>query len=162
MFDETLEREFKRAQRNDACLSLILLDVDFFKKFNDRYGHLAGDAVLRSVGRVMSGQVVRAGDVSARYGGEEFAVILPSTDCAGAIAVAERIRTGIFALGIAHEDSPIGQVSASFGVATAYPAGQLDLLPVDLVALADQHLYAAKHDGRNRVSARADAQSKGE
>lgn len=90
-FDEVLERELKRAQRGEACLSLILLDVDFFIKYNDRYGHIAGYSVLRAVGRVLSEQVVRAGDLAARYGGEEFAVVLLSTDRDSAVAVAERL-----------------------------------------------------------------------
>ena len=151
MFDDILEREFKRAQRSGDCLSLILLDVDFFKKYNDRYGHPAGDAVLRGVGRVMRDQVIRAGDLPARYGGEEFVVVLPSTGQAGAIAVAERIRQGILALGVAHIDAPEGQLSASFGVATVTPGTQSGLAPADVVKLADLQLYEAKRSGRNRV-----------
>jgi len=153
MFDEILDQEFKRAQRGDDSLSLILLDVDFFKKFNDRYGHVAGDAVLRSIGRIMTEQVTRAGDLAARYGGEEFVVILPSTGRNGAIAVAERIREGILALKIAHLDAPWGRVSASFGVTTVYPGQQRGLLPADVVNRADQQLYEAKRTGRNRVCA---------
>ena len=153
MFDEILDQEFKRAQRGDDCLSLIMLDVDLFKKFNDRYGHVAGDAVLRSVGRVMAEQVTRAGDLAARYGGEEFVVILPGTGSDGAIEVAERIRKGILALTIAHMDVPWGQVSASFGVTTVYPGQYRGLLPEDVVNHADQQLYEAKRTGRNRVCA---------
>lgn len=151
VFDEALEREFKRAQRREDSLSLILLDVDFFKKYNDRYGHVAGDAVLQSVGRVMSEQVIRAGDLPARYGGEEFVVILPSTDRAGAIAVAERIRVGILALQIAHEDAPVKLVSASFGVATVIPGKSPELSIADVITQADQQLYQAKGSGRNKV-----------
>ena len=153
MFDSILEREFKRAQRGDDYLSLILLDVDFFKKFNDRYGHLAGDAVLRSVGRVLSEQVIRAGDLAARYGGEEFVVILPSTDRTGAMAVAERIREAILALEVAHTDSAGGKVSASFGVATFAPGKDPARSPADVINRADQQLYEAKRGGRNRVCA---------
>lgn len=153
MFDEIFDQEFRRAQRGYDCLSLILLDVDFFKKFNDRYGHVAGDAVLRSIGRIMTEQVTRAGDLAARYGGEEFVVILPSTGRNGAIAVAERIREGILALSIAHLDTPWGKVSASFGVTTVYPSQQRGLLPSDVVIRADQQLYEAKRTGRNRVCA---------
>jgi diguanylate cyclase (GGDEF)-like protein len=151
MFDTVLERELKRAQRGDACLSLILLDVDYFKKFNDRYGHLAGDRCLRGVGRVLTEQVIRAGDVAARYGGEEFAVILPNTDRSGAVAVAERLRLGILALDIAHGDAPAGVVSASFGVATVAAGQETQLRPADLVARADACLYEAKGGGRNTV-----------
>ena len=153
MFDEILDQEFKRAQRGDDSLSLILLDVDFFKKFNDRYGHVAGDAVLRSIGRIMTEQVTRAGDLAARYGGEEFVVILPSTGRNGAIAVAERIREGILALKIAHLDAPWGRVSASFGVTTVYPGQHRGSLSADVVNRADQQLYEAKRTGRNRVCA---------
>ena len=151
MFDTVLEQELKRAQRGDACLSLILLDVDHFKKFNDRYGHLAGDTCLRGVGRVLSEQVIRAGDLAARYGGEEFAVVLPNTDRAGAIKVAERIRLEIIALDISHADSPAGVVSASFGVTTVAAGHETQLRAADLIARADAHLYEAKRGGRNRV-----------
>ena len=150
-FDEVLEQELRRAQRGDNCLSLILLDVDFFKKFNDRYGHPAGDAVLRDVGRVLSEQIVRAGDLCARYGGEEFAVVLPSTGRTGAAAVAQRIREAILALGHAHADSPLQTVSASFGVATVDPGASAGLRPGDVIERADRQLYEAKRGGRNRV-----------
>jgi diguanylate cyclase (GGDEF)-like protein len=153
MFDTVLERELKRAQRGDACLSLILLDVDYFKKFNDRYGHPAGDSCLHGVGRVLAEQVIRAGDLAARYGGEEFAVILPNTDRSGAIAVAERIRMEILALAIAHGDAPAGTVSASLGVATVAAGQETQLRPADLVARADARLYEAKRGGRNTVRA---------
>jgi diguanylate cyclase (GGDEF)-like protein len=153
MFDTGLERELKRAQRGDACLSLILLDVDYFKKFNDRYGHPAGDSCLRGVGRVLAEQVIRAGDLAARYGGEEFAVILPNTDRSGAVAVAERIRLEILALAIAHGDAPAGVVSASLGVATVAAGQETQLRPADLIARADARLYEAKRGGRNTVRA---------
>lgn len=153
MFDKILDQEFKRAQRGDDFLSLILLDVDLFKKFNDRYGHVAGDAVLHSIGRVMAEQVNRTGDLVARYGGEEFIVILPGTDTKGAIEVAERIREGILALTIPHLDTPWGQVSASFGVTTVYPGQHRGLVSADVVNRADQQLYEAKRRGRNRVCA---------
>lgn len=153
MFDEVLERELRRAQRGDACLSLILLDVDFFKNFNDRYGHPAGDAVLRGVGRVLAEQVIRAGDLAARYGGEEFAVILPSTDRSGAIAVADRLREAIPALDIGHAGTPLERVSASFGVVSVAAGTPAQLSSADLVDRADKQLYAAKRSGRNKVCA---------
>jgi diguanylate cyclase (GGDEF)-like protein len=151
MFDTVLDQELRRAQRGDACLSLVMLDVDFFKKFNDRYGHPAGDSCLRAVGRVLSEQVIRAGDLAARYGGEEFAIVLPSTDRAGAVAVAERIRCAILALKIPHGDAPTGLVSASFGVTTVAAGQEAQLGPADLVARADAQLYTAKRAGRDRV-----------
>ncbi len=153
MFDETVEQELRRAQRGDNCLSLILIDVDFFKKFNDRYGHPAGDACLRSVGRVLAQQVIRAGDLCARYGGEEFAVVLPGTDRAGAVAVAERIRDAILALAIGHADAGGGVVSASFGVASVAPGSDAGVRSADLIERADRQLYEAKRSGRNRVCA---------
>ena len=151
MFDTVLERELKRAQRGDVCLSLIMLDVDYFKKFNDRYGHPAGDACLRGVGRVLAQQVTRAGDLAARYGGEEFAIILPSTDRTGAVAVAERVRLEILALAIPHADAPAGVASASVGVASVAAGQETQLRPADLVARADAHFYEAKRGGRNTV-----------
>ena len=152
-FDEVLERELRRAQRIDGCLSLILLDVDFFKKYNDRYGHPAGDAVLRTIGKVLSEQVTRDGDLAARYGGEEFAVILPNTDRAGGVAVAELIRTAIIALAIPHADTDRGVVSASFGVVSIAQGDPLGT-PTAIVEGADQQLYEAKRQGRDRVCAR--------
>nr|WP_229511184.1 MULTISPECIES: sensor domain-containing diguanylate cyclase [unclassified Massilia] len=154
-FDQVLDLELKRAQRGEACLSLILLDVDYFKKYNDRYGHPAGDTVLREVGRVLSEQVVRAGDLAARYGGEEFAAVLPGTGRSGAIAVAERIREAILALEIAHADAPDGWLTASLGVATVDAGPSPRFKPTDLIERADRQLYAAKGSGRNRVCAEA-------
>ena len=150
-FDEVLEQEFKRAERSGESLSLILLDIDFFKQFNDRYGHVAGDSVLRQVGVVLSEQAGRTGDQAARYGGEEFAVILPATDDAGAVEVAERIRRAILALHIAHDVSHIGRISASFGVVTVRPAAKPALPITDLIIRADARLYEAKRMGRNTV-----------
>jgi len=153
MFDEVLERELRRAQRGEACLSLILLDVDFFKKYNDRYGHPAGDSVLRAVGKVLSEQVVRAGDLAARYGGEEFVVVLPSTDRDGAVAVAERIRDAILALGIHHIDAENGVLTASFGVVSVDPGANPLMTSAVVVEEADRQLYEAKRSGRNKVCA---------
>lgn len=154
-FDELLEHELRRAQRTGSMLSLILLDVDFFKKYNDRYGHPAGDAVLREVGNILAAQVNRNRDAPARYGGEEFAVILPDTDAAGALAVAQRIRAGIQALQIPHQPAPLGVVTASLGVAVLDPQCDVGLEAGELVARADRYLYDAKRDGRNRVAGAA-------
>lgn len=151
MFDEVLERELRRAQRSKSYLSLVLLDIDFFKKFNDRYGHPAGDAVLSQIGRVLAEQVVRSGDLAARYGGEEFAVILPSTDRAGAVAVAERIRRTIQGLNIVHADSQDNVVTGSFGVCTVDLRVDPETTSSNIVDSADRQLYEAKRSGRNRV-----------
>jgi len=150
-FEYTLSTERERAQRNGQPCSLILLDVDFFKKYNDRYGHVAGDECLRQVARAIDSGTRRPSDLAARYGGEEFAVILPDTDLAGARAVAENIRSAIAALGMAHVDSPFGHVSASLGVFTARPAH--DGCPASTwVEAADALLYEAKTAGRNRLA----------
>lgn len=118
-FDLNLGREWRRAVRNEAPLSLLLLDVDCFKSFNDRYGHQEGDQVLRSIAACIPQTVRRPADAGARYGGEEFAVLLPGTDAAGALAIAEHLRSAVAALGIPHAGSPSGQVTASIGVAVA-------------------------------------------
>ncbi len=149
-FDESLATEFARAKRTGAPLSLIMIDVDHFKKFNDSCGHLAGDDWLRQVGEAVKDAVRRPGDTAARYGGEEFALILPETHRRGALAVAERLRLAIAELDIPHPSSPNAQyVTVSLGIATT---GSLDLVrPESLVALADKALYRAKDNGRNRT-----------
>ncbi|GFK93578.1 Phytochrome-like protein cph2 [Fundidesulfovibrio magnetotacticus] len=151
-FDEALETECLRHRRSGKPLSLILLDIDRFKDFNDRYGHIQGDECLRRIGDFMGRAAARAADLTARYGGEEFAVILPETGQDGATALAERIRLGIEALGMPHEASDVaGHVTASLGVATL-PSGE-QASPLELVRLADRQLYLAKSQGRNRVCA---------
>lgn len=160
-FELVLAQELSRAERTGAALSLILLDVDFFKKYNDRYGHVAGDACLRQVAGALAAAVARPGDVPARYGGEEFAGILPDTRERGARMVAERIRSMVEDLHIEHADSPTGCVTVSVGVCTIlrHPGDGLD--SATLVKRVDALLYQAKHEGRNRVvaagAARADA-----
>jgi diguanylate cyclase (GGDEF)-like protein len=149
-FDEVLEQEFKRAQRNQAPVSLIMIDLDYFKQFNDTYGHPAGDACLRSTAEVLATLIVRAGDLAARYGGEEFVVLLPNTHRTGALAVAEKIRQAVAALQLPHRQSPAGVVTASLGVATLADEGDYTTAG-DLIERADRHLYAAKRSGRNTV-----------
>ncbi len=142
IFKQTLEREVALANRNDIPLSLLMLDVDHFKDFNDRNGHQAGDEVLKSVGDLLR-STVRAGDLPARYGGEEFAVIMPHTPVAAANLAAERIRAGIDKLKLPH-----GSITVSVGVAG------LSLHARDMEAIvreADAALYTAKFSGRNRV-----------
>lgn len=148
--DETMAREWRRCARARAPLSLILLDVDHFKPFNDHYGHQAGDECLRAVAEVLAEQMKRPSDVAARYGGEEFVCLLPDTDEEGALQVAERLREAVVRLGIPHASSPIApHLTVSLGVATAFPAsgGSRE----ELTQLADQMLYRAKRGGRNRV-----------
>lgn len=149
-FDESLLTEFNRLKRSGASLSLIILDIDHFKNFNDTYGHLAGDNCLRQVGSVLRTVVKRLPDIVARYGGEEFVVIMPETDRDGAASLAEQIRAGVEELGIPHSTSEAAKcVTISAGVVTARP---IDLEePVQIIALADEALYEAKHNGRNQV-----------
>ena len=150
-FDDVLAHELHHARLAGTPTALLLLDVDYFKKFNDRYGHPAGDACLQEVARILAAQVNRNRDLPARYGGEEFAVILPDTELNGAIAVAERLRHEIGARELPHQESPFGVVTASIGVAVFVRAPGDDAAPGELVAHADRHLYNAKHAGRNRV-----------
>jgi diguanylate cyclase (GGDEF)-like protein len=151
-FDEVLDNEYVRLRRSGAPLSLVLLDVDYFKLFNDTYGHPCGDDCLRQVAALIAGLVNRASDLAARYGGEEFALILPETDAQGAVALAERLRSGIEQLAIPHSASKASHVTASLGVITVAPT----TLPLarDAIKLADTQLYQAKAGGRNRVVAR--------
>jgi diguanylate cyclase (GGDEF)-like protein/PAS domain S-box-containing protein len=149
-FDERLEEEYRRAERWYQPLGLVLLDVDHFKGFNDRYGHLAGDDCLRRISRSVAAAVPRSGDCAARYGGEEIAVLLPATGLDGAMAVAERIRAAVAALGIAHEGSRFGIVTVSGGAVETWPS-RPGGVPSDLIRAADAALYRAKAAGRNRV-----------
>jgi diguanylate cyclase (GGDEF)-like protein len=153
-FEETLAHEHERARRSRRPFSLILTDVDFFKKYNDRYGHVAGDECLRLVARAIASGPHRPADLAARYGGEEFAVILPDTDLDGACAVAEKIRLAVASLGIPHADSATGTVTLSLGVYTAHAAIDGSDQPSDWIAAADGMLYQAKAGGRNRLAAR--------
>jgi diguanylate cyclase (GGDEF)-like protein len=154
-FEETLASEKERARRAAEPCSLILLDVDYFKKYNDRYGHIAGDACLRQVAGAIAACVKRPADLAARYGGEEFVVVLPDTDLAGACAVAEQIRTGVASLEIAHLDSRTGHVTVSLGVFTAHPGTGADDV-ADWLRAADTMLYKAKDAGRNTFVAHED------
>ncbi|PKO86934.1 MAG: diguanylate cyclase [Betaproteobacteria bacterium HGW-Betaproteobacteria-12] len=149
-FDDKLHSEWNRARRQNGPLSLIMADVDYFKPYNDLYGHQGGDECLKAVSASLQRQAFRAGDLTARYGGEEFAVILPNTGLDGAREVAERIRAGIEHDALPHAGSLVAAcVTISVGVASLVP--DHDCQPGSLVALADQALYAAKHSGRNRV-----------
>lgn len=150
-FDTTLENEFVKARKSNEPLSIIMIDVDRFKLFNDLYGHQAGDDCLRLIARTIQSHLKRATDVVARYGGEEISVILPHTDPERAETIAEQIRAAIEGLAIAHERSHTGYVTASLGTATDALAAQSPMTPAGLLAAADEALYAAKRSGRNRV-----------
>lgn len=150
MFDSILDVEWTRARRNSQPLSLILIDIDYFKQYNDRYGHIQGDECLRRVGQALNSSATRARDLMARFGGEEFALVLPETDAAAARKVAERCRSLIFKEQIAHEASPVSQIlTVSLGVGTIIP-GHADE-PLAFVEAVDKQLYQAKQGGRNRV-----------
>jgi diguanylate cyclase (GGDEF)-like protein len=147
-FDATLADGCQAARAAGAPISLIMIDIDYFKRFNDHYGHPGGDACLRRVARQLTREV-RDGDLVARYGGEEFAVILPDCKLSTALAIAERMRAAVAELALPHEGTaPGATVTISLGVAST-PAG--DLPPESLIANADRNLYAAKRAGRDRV-----------
>jgi len=148
-FDLRLRAEWWRSARSQQPLTLLMIDVDHFKRYNDRYTHPEGDKVLARVGRVLEATVARAADFAARYGGEEFALILPNTPLAGGAAVAETIRAAIEALKIPHADSPSGVLTVSVGVASRRPNRDAD--SGLLVAAADRALYDAKDAGRNTI-----------
>lgn len=149
-FDETLDREFGRNIRVRQSLALLLIDVDYFKKYNDRYGHPAGDECLRRIAEVVKAACRRTADVGARYGGEELAIVLPNSDVQGAVAVAKTLLESIRALAIPHEDGVQGRVSVSIGIASCIPLRGDD--PAILVAAADAALYEAKGAGRAQLS----------
>lgn len=149
-FDQFLDREWRRAYRNNLPISMIMMDIDFFKFYNDHYGHLAGDDCLRQIASALAESIQRSTDFVARYGGEEFACILPETDLAGAVRVANHIREKISGLAIPHASSTVAEhVTLSFGVAAIFPTiGQNS---TDLIEAADRMLYLAKKDGRNQI-----------
>ncbi|MCB1044120.1 MAG: diguanylate cyclase [Acidobacteria bacterium] len=148
-FNEVIEREWKRLARTSNPLSLLMVDIDYFKKMNDKQGHQAGDWCLQQVAQTIGSLVRRPADLAARYGGEEFAVVLPETNAEGAHQFAESIAQSVQELDIRHPDSPYGKITVSVGVATAYP--NPDQQSHALISSADQGLYMAKEQGRNRV-----------
>jgi diguanylate cyclase (GGDEF)-like protein len=148
-FDETLHAEWARALRQRQPLSLLMVDVDNFKAYNDAHGHLGGDECLKRIATAVASEM-RANDLVARYGGEEFAVILPNQSLKGAASVAERIRTRVEQLQVPNRVAAGQQVTVSIGAATAIAAP--DNSASELVAIADAALYRAKHMGRNRIS----------
>ncbi len=149
-FDECFEMEWKRAEREASFLSLIMIDIDHFKHFNDYYGHQAGDDCLKMVAHTLANSVKRAADCVARYGGEEFACILPGTDVQGAVQVGEAMRKNIEELKIAHASSQVAEhVTISLGSASIIPSRKKSQF--SLLEAADRNLYKAKETGRNRL-----------
>lgn len=148
-FDETLAREWRRGLREQQPLSIVLLDVDLFKLYNDTYGHVRGDSCLRQIAESALEVVTRPGDLVSRYGGEEFAIVLPGTEAPGAERLAGEVCQTLRDRKLAHSASPFGIVTVSAGHATAIP--QFGQTPSDLVDMADRALYEAKRKGRNLV-----------
>ncbi|MBD2253004.1 response regulator [Nostoc parmelioides] len=156
-FDNYLNTQWINLVQKDAPLSLILCDIDYFKFYNDQYGHPAGDICLQRVGAVLSYKAQKHQDLVARYGGEEFAVIMPYTHAKGAIYVAHAIQTSVRDLQITHDKSDVSQhITLSMGVATITPTWESS--PSDLIAAADKALYKAKESGRNRICQWKDSQ----
>ena len=149
-FNEQFSRELDRARRNQHPISVLLLDLDHFKAYNDQYGHTAGDTCLVEVARRMAGSVYRPADTVARLGGEEFAVLLADTERAGAEQVAHRIRHALHESPMLHEKSPLGRVTASIGVATLSTAASVTSVEL-MLGEADQALYRVKDQGRDGV-----------
>jgi diguanylate cyclase (GGDEF)-like protein len=149
-FDEHFTEEWSRALRVQGVLSLIICDIDYFKDFNDRYGHLMGDDCLKAVASTLDLHARRAGDAVTRFGGEEFAIILPGIGLQEACMLAEQMREAVMALGITHAESRVSDlVTISMGVACTIPSQ--DVRPETLLQHADEALYRAKHQGRNQV-----------
>ncbi len=151
-FDEVLDQELRRAERLNYPLTLILIDLDYFKNYNDTYGHLKGDACLRDIARVLQEAVKRPGDIAARYGGEEFALVLPNTSVANAVLVAERVQKRVSERRIEHKGTAIpGEsfVTCSVGIYTTKPGTHET--EATIIQQADEALYQAKTEGRNRI-----------
>jgi len=149
-FDDTFDKEWRRALRSGETLSVVFIDIDFFKKYNDCYGHLAGDDCLRQVGNSLKKSLKRAGDLVARFGGEEFVIVLPATPLADAARVGEKVRSNIESLKVVHQTSEVSKyITVSVGIATTIP--EINMVPASLLDQADKALYEAKKQGRNRV-----------
>lgn len=151
-FDEVLSREWQRCARSHSPLSVLLIDIDHFKEFNDHYGHLAGDECLQNIAKIITSHVERSSDSAARYGGEEFACVLPETDTSGGLETGEKVRQAVESAKIIHEyNGSMGYLTISVGVSTIVPSTEQPA--TQLVNLADNALYDAKKSGRNQVVA---------
>ncbi|MDD2159394.1 PleD family two-component system response regulator [Pseudomonas sp. MIL19] len=149
-FDVRLAQAWSQACREGRTLSLMMIDIDYFKRYNDHFGHVQGDECLRQVAKAIAQSVNRPYDMAARFGGEEFACILPETNLQGALILADKIQARISQLAVAHPGSEVSKwVSLSIGVASLQP--RIDREPSELIALADQQLYQAKQNGRNQI-----------
>jgi len=148
-FDEALAHEWQRGQREKKPLSLLMCDIDCFKKYNDTFGHPAGDLCLKKAAAILTEHLKRPADLAVRYGGEEFAIVLPDTDAAGAQLIAEAVRAHLASLQMENPEAPGKFVTMSVGLCTVVPSP--DSTPEALVARADRALYEAKSGGRNRV-----------
>lgn len=158
-FDECLDREWKRSTRDQLTLSLIICDVDYFKVYNDTYGHQAGDRCLQQIAQALKNKAAkRSTDIVARYGGEEFAAILPSTGLDGAIEVANRLKNGVNDLQIPHKGAKESYPHVTISVGIASAMAERDILPSDLLHCADKALYHAKQSGRNGIAIYRDSQ----
>lgn len=153
-FQDTLRSEWRRALREASPISVVTLDIDHFREYNDEFGHQAGDECLSNVAKALTDIIGRPGDLVARYGGEEFAILLARTDQQGAYRVAYKLRAAIEGLGMPHPRSPVcDHLTISVGVASATPALDSNWEELELVAAADRAVVKAKEDGRNRVVA---------
>ncbi|VVP46498.1 hypothetical protein PS896_05126 [Pseudomonas fluorescens] len=150
LFERSLDIEFARGARQSSPVSLIMLDIDFFKRYNDAYGHVAGDHCLTQVAQVVKSCCQRKADLAVRYGGEEFAVLLPDTDINGALAIAGQIRRSVMDKRITHSGSPSGYLTVSLGCYSFIPLGNDS--PEVFIQRADAALYQAKNAGRNRAA----------
>jgi diguanylate cyclase (GGDEF)-like protein len=159
-FDQYLTIEWRRSLRNPQQLSLLMLDVDLFKLYNDTYGHPRGDNGLKQIAEACMDVVSRPGDLVARFGGEEFVVVLPNTNSEGALQVANEICESLRNRRLPHTGNPFGIVTISIGCATLIP--QAGMHAPDLIAMADHALYEAKHNGRNQVCVGSVLEERGE
>lgn len=148
-FEKILHAEWNRALRQNVNLTVLMIDIDFFKLLNDTYGHLTGDHVLKQIATTIKGATKRASDFVARYGGEEFVAVLPQSKFPEVLVLAESMRLAVESLNIPNKNSLLGKVTISIGVASLIPSA--NLTPMQLVDKADQQLYLAKNTGRNRV-----------
>ena len=153
-FDQVMKMEWANARRNSQPLSLVMVDIEHFKAYNDHYGHLQGDESLKRVAQALAAAATRPRDAVARFGGEEFALILPESDAASAQKIAERCRSLMFKEQIAHAASPVSQMlTLSLGIGTVVPAQEGGMM--DFIAAVDRQLYQAKQQGRDRIAAGA-------